>query len=158
MKAIILAGGEGSRLRPLSLLRPKPMLRLMGIPLLEHLVRLLADHGYTELCMTLGYLPEPIRAHFGDGAEWNVTIEYRTEKLPLGTAGSVGACRDFAKGEEVLVISGAAASTGRRAGRRPCWPAPAGTRWNTGWCWRIRTGGYGASSKSPPRTGSARTW
>ena len=109
MKAIILAGGEGSRLRPLSLARPKPMLRLLGVPLLEHLVRLLAGHGYTELCMTLGYLPEPIRTHFGDGAEWGVSIEYRTEKLPLGTAGSVGACRDFIGGEEVLVISGDAA-------------------------------------------------
>ena len=109
MKAIILAGGEGSRLRPLSLLRPKPMLRLLGIPLLEHLVRLLAAHGYTDLCMTLGYLPEPIRTHFGDGADWGVSIEYRVDKLPLGTAGSVGACRDFAAGEEVLVISGDAA-------------------------------------------------
>ena len=109
MKAIILAGGEGSRLRPLSLVRPKPMLRLLGIPLLEHLVRLLAAHGYRELCMTLGYLPEPIRAYFGDGAEWDVSLEYRVEKLPLGTAGSVGACRDFAGNEEVLVISGDAA-------------------------------------------------
>ena len=109
MKAIILAGGEGSRLRPLSLARPKPMLRLLGVPLLEHLVRLLAEHGFRELCMTLGYLPEPIRTHFGDGAEWGVSLEYRTEKLPLGTAGSVGACRDFIGHEEVLVISGDAA-------------------------------------------------
>lgn len=109
MKAIILAGGEGSRLRPLSLPRPKPMLPLLGIPLLEHLVRLLAEHGYRDLCMTLGYLPESIRTHFGDGAEWGVSLEYRVEKLPLGTAGSVGACRDFAGDEEVLVISGDAA-------------------------------------------------
>ena len=109
MKAIILAGGEGSRLRPLSLARPKPMLRLLGVPMLEHLVRLLAGHGYTELCLTLGYLPEPIRTHFGDGSEWGVSMEYRVEKLPLGTAGSVGACRDFVGGEEVLVISGDAA-------------------------------------------------
>ena len=109
MKAIILAGGEGSRLRPLSLLRPKPMLRLLGVPLLEHLVRLLARHGYREICMTLGYLPESIRTHFGDGAEWGVSIEYRVEKLPLGTAGSVGACRDFVGKDEVLVISGDAA-------------------------------------------------
>ena len=109
MKAIILAGGEGSRLRPLSLMRPKPMLRLLGAPLLEHLIRLLQAHGFTELCMTLGYLPEPIRAYFGDGSDWGVSIDYRVEKLPLGTAGSVGACRDFAAGETFLVISGDAA-------------------------------------------------
>ena len=109
MKAIILAGGEGSRLRPLSLMRPKPMLRLLGIPLLEHLIRLLQEHGFTELCMTLGYLPEPIRAYFGDGSDWGVSIDYHVEKLPLGTAGSVGACRDFAAGETLLVISGDAA-------------------------------------------------
>ena len=109
MKAIILAGGEGSRLRPLSLARPKPMLRLLGAPLLEHLVRLLAEHGYTEICMTLGYLPESIRTHFGDGTEWGVSLEYRVEKQPLGTAGSVGTCRDFVGTETVLVLSGDAA-------------------------------------------------
>ena len=80
MKAIILAGGEGSRLRPLSLARPKPMLRLLGVPMLEHLVRLLAGHGYTELCLTLGYLPDPIRTHFGDGSEWGVSMEYRVDR------------------------------------------------------------------------------
>ena len=109
MKAVILAGGEGSRLRPLSLARPKPMLRLLGFPLLEHLVRLLEKHGFNELCMTLGYLPEPIKAWFGDGSDWGVSIDYRVETRPLGTAGSVGACRDFAGGEEILVISGDAA-------------------------------------------------
>ena len=109
MKAIILAGGEGSRLRPLSLMRPKPMLPLLGAPLLEHLVLLLKKHGFTELCMTLGYLPESVRAYFGDGSDWGVSIDYHTEKLPLGTAGSVGACRDFLSGEEALVISGDAA-------------------------------------------------
>ena len=109
MKAIILAGGEGSRLRPLSLTRPKPMLRLLGVPMLEHLVRLLAKHGFTELCMTLGYLPEPIRTHFGDGSDWGVSIDYRVEKQPLGTAGSVGACRDFLGGEGALIVSGDAA-------------------------------------------------
>ena len=105
MKAIILAGGEGSRLRPLSIARPKPMLPLLGVPLLEHLIRLLKRHGFTELCMTLGYLPEPIRTWFGDGSDWGVSIEYRVESLPMGTAGSVGACRDFLSGDEARHIS-----------------------------------------------------
>ena len=105
MKAIILAGGEGTRLRPLSLRKPKPIDR----PLLEHIVLLLRQNGFTELCMTLRYLPEVIRSHFGDGEDLGVRIEYRLEEEPLGTAGSVLACGDFIGEEDVLVISGDAA-------------------------------------------------
>ncbi len=105
-KAIILAGGEGSRLRPLSLLRPKPMLQLFDKPLLEHQLLLLKKHGFTDICMTLQYLPQRIRDWFGDGSDWDVSIRYRVERTPLGTAGSVGACRDFTRGEEVLILSG----------------------------------------------------
>ncbi len=109
MKAIILAGGEGTRLRPLSLRRPKPMLRLFDRPLLEYLVCQLRDHGFTELCMTLRYLPQSIQAYFGTGEEFGVSIEYRVETLPRGTAGSVRDCADFLNGEDFLVISGDAA-------------------------------------------------
>ena len=109
MKAIILAGGEGTRLRPLSLMKPKPMLSFFGRPLLEHLVVLLKNCGYTELCMTLHYLPELIRGHFGSGEGWGVSIEYRLETIPAGTAGSVLACADFIGGEDVLILSGDAA-------------------------------------------------
>ncbi|MBP5167330.1 MAG: NTP transferase domain-containing protein, partial [Oscillospiraceae bacterium] len=79
MKAIILAGGEGTRLRPVSLLRPKPMIRLLDKPLLEHIVELLRDNGFDEICMTLMYLPKQITDHFGDGSRWNVSIDYRIE-------------------------------------------------------------------------------
>ncbi len=109
MKAILLAGGEGTRLRPLSLLKPKPMLPFFDRPLLEHIVLLLRDCGFRELCMTLRYLPESIRNHFGDGADFGVSIEYRQETEPAGTAGSVLACRDFIGSEDVLIISGDAA-------------------------------------------------
>lgn len=109
MKAIILAGGEGTRLRPLSLRKPKPMLPFFGRPLLEHLVVLLRSCGFTELCMTLHYLPELIRGHFGSGEGFGVGIEYRTETVPAGTAGSVLACRDFIGGDDVLILSGDAA-------------------------------------------------
>lgn len=109
MKAIILAGGEGTRLRPLSCNKPKPMIRLFDRPLLEHIVLLLKRCGFTELCMTLHYLPKVIKDYFGDGRDWGVRIEYRTETQPAGTAGSVRACRDFAGNEDILVISGDAA-------------------------------------------------
>ena len=109
MKAIILAGGEGTRLRPLSANKPKPMIRLFDRPLLEHIVLLLKRCGFTELCMTLHYLPQVIRDYFGDGSDLGVSIEYRTETQAAGTAGSVLACGDFIGNEDFLVISGDAA-------------------------------------------------
>ena len=109
MKAIILAGGEGTRLRPLSMDKPKPMIRLFDRPLLEHIVILLRQCGFTELCMTLHYLPEVIRDHFGDGSDLGVSIEYRTEAQASGTAGSVRACADFVENDDFLVIGGDAA-------------------------------------------------
>ncbi len=109
MKAIILAGGEGTRLRPLSMNKPKPMIRLFDRPLLEHIVLLLRQCGFTELCMTLHYLPQVIMEHFGDGSDLGVSIEYRIEAQAAGTAGSVLACRDFVGNDDVLVISGDAA-------------------------------------------------
>ena len=109
MKAILLAGGEGTRLRPLSLRRPKPMLRLFDRPLLEYLICLLRDCGFTQLCMTLRYLPSQITDWFGDGEAFGVELEYRIETAPRGTAGSVRDCADFLNGEDFLVISGDAA-------------------------------------------------
>ena len=109
MKAIILAGGAGTRLRPLSEMKPKPMLRLFDRPLLEHIVCQLRDQGFTQLCMTLHYLPEVIRSWFGDGRDLGVQLEYRLEYEAAGTAGSVRACWDFIGNDDFLVISGDAA-------------------------------------------------
>ena len=109
MKAIIMAGGEGKRLRPVSSGCPKPMARLLGRPLMEHIVELLCSHGFDELCVTLCSRPEAIRSHFGDGRGFGVSIVYSLEREPLGTAGGVRRCLDFAGGEPVLVISGDAA-------------------------------------------------
>ncbi len=109
MKAIILAGGEGTRLRPLSFVKPKPMLRLFDRPLLEHIVLLLRSCGFTEVCMTLHYLPRVVQDHFGDGESFGLRIEYRVEREAAGTAGSVLACADFIADEDFLVISGDAA-------------------------------------------------
>ena len=106
MKAIVMAGGEGARLRPLTGGRPKPMVELLGKPVLEHTVALLKKHGITDICFTLRYLPRIIEDHFGGGEDFGVKIEHRVEETPLGTAGGVRACADFAAGEDVLVLSG----------------------------------------------------
>src|SRR4051812_42484617 len=89
MKAVIMAGGEGTRLRPLTSNSPKPMLPLANRPMMEHIVRLLKEHGFDEIVVTLAFLPQAIRTYFGDGSEFGVRMVYATEETPLGTAGSV---------------------------------------------------------------------
>ena len=86
---MILAAGQGSRLRPLTDTCPKPMIPIGGRPLLEHSIRLLARHGFDELVINLHHLPHCIREHFSDGAGWNVRITYSFEEELLGTAGAV---------------------------------------------------------------------
>ena len=109
MKAIIMAGGEGTRLRPVNSGIPKPMVPLLERPLLEHIVTLLRECGITQLCITLGYRPENVIDYFGDGSRFGVSITYSVEKVALGTAGGVRACRNFLGREDFLVISGDAA-------------------------------------------------
>ncbi len=106
MRAIIMAGGEGSRLRPLSLGHPKPMTSLLGRPVLHHIVDLLKAHGITQICMTLCHHPEDIMGYFGDGSAHGVSITYFVEEAPLGTAGGVKACRQWLGEEDFLVMAG----------------------------------------------------
>ena len=75
-QAVILAGGRGTRLRPLTDVRPKAMIEMHGKPFLEYLVEMLRDQGFERILMLLGYLPEVVQNHFGDGRRWGVTIEY----------------------------------------------------------------------------------
>ena len=105
LKAIIMAGGEGSRLRPLTCDCPKPMLRLMGRPLMEHAIRLIQKYGIHEIGATLGYQPDAITDYFGDGDTLGVSLRYYIEKTPLGTAGSVRRAKDFLD-ERFIVLSG----------------------------------------------------
>lgn len=105
MKAIIMAGGEGSRLRPLTCGRPKPMVPVLNRPVMEHIVELLKEHHLTDIGVTLQYQPEAIRDYFGNGAEYGVNLRYYVEETPLGTAGSVKNAADFLD-ETFLVISG----------------------------------------------------
>ena len=105
-KAVIMAGGQGTRLRPLTSDQPKPMIPIVNTPCMEHIVRLLKDHGLTDIIVTLQFMPEEIQDYFGDGSDWGVDIDYSIEDVPAGTAGSVKLAEEHLEGEHVLVISG----------------------------------------------------
>jgi NDP-sugar pyrophosphorylase family protein len=104
-----MAGGEGKRLKPVTGSLPKPMVPLVGKPLMERIIELLHGAGITEICAALKYNPQPIIDHFGDGSRLGVHLEYRLEGEPLGTAGGVRNCADFYGTEDFIVISGDAA-------------------------------------------------
>jgi mannose-1-phosphate guanylyltransferase / phosphomannomutase len=105
MKAVIMAGGKGTRLRPLTSNQPKPMISIVNKPCMEHIVELLKRHGFEDILVTLEYMPEVIQGYFGDGSEWGVDIEYSVEEEPLGTAGSVKYVEDRLK-EKFVIVSG----------------------------------------------------
>ncbi len=104
MKAVVMAGGEGSRLRPLTIQRPKPMVPIVNKPVMEHVLDLLKKHGITEVVVTVQYLASVIQNHFGDGSAFGLQITYSVEETPLGTAGSVKAAEAQLQ-EPFLVIS-----------------------------------------------------
>jgi mannose-1-phosphate guanylyltransferase/phosphomannomutase len=84
-----MAGGEGTRLRPLTSNQPKPMVPIVGKPCMEHILELLREHGFRDVVVTVAFLPQAIRSYFGDGEPMGLNIEYSVEENPLGTAGSV---------------------------------------------------------------------
>ena len=89
MKAMILAAGEGTRLRPLTFDHPKPMLPLAGKPVLEHLIGWLCAHDVQDIAINLHYRPRAVTDYFGDGRAWGVRLTYSVEETLLGTAGAV---------------------------------------------------------------------
>src|SRR6476659_2116343 len=105
IKAVVMAGGEGTRLRPLTSNQPKPMVPIVGKPCMEHIIDLLRRHGIDEIVVTVAYLPQVIRGYFGDGESLGVTLHYSVEETPLGTAGSVKHAEALLD-ETFLVISG----------------------------------------------------
>jgi mannose-1-phosphate guanylyltransferase/phosphomannomutase len=105
MKAVVMAGGEGARLRPLTSGRPKPLVPVVGRPVAEHILRLLRNHGITQVVLTLQYLGSHIRDYFGDGSDLGMDLTYVVEDRPLGTAGSVKNAAVHLT-EPFLVISG----------------------------------------------------
>jgi mannose-1-phosphate guanylyltransferase/phosphomannomutase len=105
MKAVIMAGGKGTRLRPLTCNRPKPMVPIVNRPMMEHIVYLLKKHRFDDIMVTLFYLGESIENYFGDGREFGLRMRYFNEEQPLGTAGSVKSIEPCLN-ETFLVISG----------------------------------------------------
>ncbi|MGO8946838.1 MAG: sugar phosphate nucleotidyltransferase [Ktedonobacterales bacterium] len=105
MKAVVMAGGEGSRLRPLTVTRPKPMVPIVGRPVMEHILNLLKAHGITDVVVTVQYMASAIEDYFGDGNQFGMHISYSREEVPLGTAGSVKNAEALLD-EPFLVISG----------------------------------------------------
>jgi mannose-1-phosphate guanylyltransferase/phosphomannomutase len=105
VRAVLLAGGEGTRLRPLTSALPKPLLPVVNRPLLEHAIDLLRRHDVTDLVVAAGYRAEALREYFGDGAEHGVCLRWAVEESPLGTAGSLRAAMAGST-ETFLVVSG----------------------------------------------------
>jgi len=95
MKAVILAGGLGTRLRPLTNKKPKPMLPLGNKPLLEHLIKWIRKNGVKDIVLCVSYLHETIEKHFGDGSKFGVKIEYAISGKPLATAGQLKTAQKF---------------------------------------------------------------
>ncbi len=106
MKAVVMAGGEGTRLRPMTSSMPKPLLPIVNKPLMEHVLRLLQRHGFSESVVTVQFLASLVRNYFGDGEDFGMPLQYATEDTPLGTAGSVKNAHQQLRGETFLVISG----------------------------------------------------
>lgn len=105
MEAMVLAAGLGTRLRPITYSIPKPMVPVLNRPVMEHIVRLLAGHGFERIVANLHWFPETIEGHFGDGSAFGVELEYSREEALLGTAGGVRKASGFF-GDSFLVISG----------------------------------------------------
>ncbi|MFI1381680.1 sugar phosphate nucleotidyltransferase [Embleya sp. NPDC020886] len=106
MKAVVMAGGEGTRLRPMTSSMPKPLLPVVNRPIMEHVLRLLKRHGLSETVVTVQFLASLVRNYFGDGEELGMTLTYANEETPLGTAGSVKNAEEALKDDTFLVISG----------------------------------------------------
>lgn len=106
MKALVLAAGEGRRLRPLTLRQPKPMLPVAGKPVLEHVIALLRQHGVTDIAINLHHRPQAIVNYFGDGERFGVRITYSWEKRLLGSAGAVKKLARYFRDGAFFVVYG----------------------------------------------------
>ncbi|HHY73491.1 MAG TPA: nucleotidyltransferase family protein [Bacillus bacterium] len=103
MKGVIIAGGRGNRLRPLTNHLPKPMIPILDKPVMEYCIQHLKKHGITEIAVTVQYLSRKIMEYFGDGHEFGVKLTYFEERKPLGTAGSIKNTEAFFDGTFVVM-------------------------------------------------------
>ncbi|MEI6512403.1 MAG: mannose-1-phosphate guanyltransferase [bacterium] len=106
MKAVVMAGGEGTRLRPVTAQKPKPLVPICNRPIMEHIICLLRKHGIIDIVTTLHYLADEIQGYFGDGADWGVNLIPSIEDTPLGTAGSVKQAEEYLKDDTFVIVSG----------------------------------------------------
>ncbi len=107
MQAVILVGGQGTRLRPLTATRPKPMMPLVDRPFVAHQIEHLVRYGIHDVVFSCGYRPDALEAYFGDGERFGVRVRYVTDPVPLGTAGAVAnAVPAFDHPDDVLVLNG----------------------------------------------------
>ena len=106
MKGIIIAGGAGTRLRPLTYTRPKPLIPVVNRPFLEYQVALLKRHGIDEIIFCTNYMADKIAAHFGDGTAFGVKMHYAIEETPLGTAGAIRNAQSQVGRDAVIVLNG----------------------------------------------------
>ncbi|MFM1797420.1 MAG: hypothetical protein RL733_1201 [Actinomycetota bacterium] len=108
-KAILLVGGKGTRLAPLTNTTPKPMLKVAGKPVTEHQIAKAVDAGITELVLATSYLAEVFEPYFGDGSKYGISITYAVEKEPLGTGGAIANAAlhlDLLPNESVVIFNG----------------------------------------------------
>jgi mannose-1-phosphate guanylyltransferase/phosphomannomutase len=103
MKAVILAGGRGERLRPLTDKKPKPLITIKNRPILEYVIEYLKSYGIRDLIITIGYKGEQIKKHFGNGKKFGVKIDYAVEDKPLGTAGCLVPIKKKLKDSFILI-------------------------------------------------------
>ena len=106
MKGIIIAGGLGTRLRPLTYHRPKPLMPVVNRPFLEYQVALLRHHGIDDIVFATNYMADKIQGHFGEGVDFGVRMQYAVEETPLGTGGAIRNAADLFPGEAVAVFNG----------------------------------------------------
>ncbi len=106
MKAVVMAGGEGSRLRPITANRPKPLVPVGNRPIMAHIIELLKAHGINEVVSTLYYLADEITSYFDDGSDFDVKMTYSIEDTPLGTAGSVKKAESELRDGTFVIVSG----------------------------------------------------
>ena len=106
MKGVIIAGGPGTRLRPLTYVRPKPIVPVANKPFLDYQVELLKRYGISDIIFCTNYMAGMIQAHFGDGSSHGVKMSYVIEETPLGTAGAVKNAEALFKGDTILVFNG----------------------------------------------------
>ncbi len=106
MNAVIMAGGFGTRLRPITCNVPKPMVPLANMPMMEHIVNLLKKYDLKQIVSVLYFQPEVITKHFGDGSDFGIRMDYVMATADYGTAGSIKNSEEYLKGKRFIIISG----------------------------------------------------